>query len=71
MRSTRSTSAALTQPSRCGHVGGEQHAGADGLAVQPGRVVSRALDGVTEGVAEIEQRALALLALVARRRSPP
>ena len=48
------------------HVGGEQHAGADGFAVQPGRVVGGALDGVAERVAEIEQRAIAALVLVAR-----
>ena len=49
----------------------DQHPDADRLAVQPLAVARGGLDRVAEGVAEIQQRALALLALVARRRSRP
>ena len=44
---------------------GHQQAAPDGFAVQPVGVAGGRLDGVPEGVAEVQQRALALLALVA------
>ena len=37
---------------------------ADGLAVQPLAVAGRGLDGVPERVAQVQQRPLAVLALV-------
>ena len=47
-------------------VRGQQHARPDGLAVQPVAVAGRGLDRVAEGVAEVEQRAPPVLALVRR-----
>ena len=47
------------------HVGRHQHTDADRFAVQPFDVAGGRFDRVTERVAEIQQRALALLALVA------
>ncbi len=46
-------------------IGRQHHAAADRLAVQPLRVPGQRLDGVAERVPEIQQRALARLALVA------
>src|SRR6266498_5899891 len=40
------------------------HSGGDRLAVQPGAVAQARLDGVAEGVTEIEKRAYTVLALV-------
>ena len=42
----------------------EHHADGDGFAVQPALVAADGLERVAEGVAEIQQRAPALLALV-------
>ena len=47
-----------------GQAGGQHHAGGDRLAVQPRAVAGGRLDRVAERVAEVEQRALAGLALV-------
>ena len=48
-----------------GHRGSHQQPGADGFAVEPPRVVRRGLDGVPEGVAEVQKRPVALLPLIA------
>ena len=45
-------------------VGRQQHADADGFAVQPFAVAGSRLDRVAEGVAEVQQRAATVLALV-------
>ena len=42
----------------------ERHADADGFAVQPALVAADGLERVAEGVAEVQQRAAALLAFV-------
>ena len=49
-----------------GQLGGEHEPGRDGLAVQHAAVARAGLDRVAEGVAEIEERARPLLALVRR-----
>ena len=65
--STRSASVAGAEPEEGGEAEGEGEADGDALAMdEPGGIVSRdALERVAEGVAEIEQRAVAVLALVA------
>src|SRR5688572_18363027 len=42
----------------------ERDADADGLAVQPALVVADCFEGVAEGVAQVQQRAPALLPLI-------
>ena len=64
---TRSASALEMSPRRAENSNGERHAEPDRLAVQqPVGEAGRRLERVAEGVAEIEQRAVAGLALVAR-----
>jgi hypothetical protein len=58
--------AAREPPEPARQVCREQHADADGFAVQPFAIAERILDGVTESVAEVEERACSLLALVGR-----
>ena len=55
---------APSQPSRCERSAAMQHADADRLAVQPLAVAGSRLDRVAEGVAEVQQRAAPVLALV-------
>src|SRR3954471_384216 len=50
------------QPGR--QLGRHDHAGGDGLAVQPGTVSRSGLDGVAEGMPEVEERPRARLALI-------
>ena len=53
-----------SQPSRCRHVRSHRHARGDCFAVQPVAVARRRLDRVAERVAEIQDRAQPVLALV-------
>ena len=51
-------------PETRGHVGGDHHACSHGFAVQPFGVSRRGLDRVSEGVAQVQQRAIARLPLI-------
>ena len=69
-RALRRRPAQQAEPRR--ELEGQRHAERDRLAVQqPVGEAGRGLERMAEGVAEIEQRAVAGLALVARRRSRP
>ena len=64
-RRSRSACTRLDQAEPRRQVGRHHHAAADRLAMQPGAIAQARLDRVAEGVAEIEDRAQARLALVA------
>jgi hypothetical protein len=67
----RATSASPIQPSPSEVSAASRVPAATALTVQPVAVAGAGLDGVAEGVAEVEQRAVAALMLVRRRRPPP
>ena len=68
----RSTTVAVARPERLRHPRRRHHADGDRLAVQEPAVLGEHLDGMADGVAEVERGAQpGQLALVARRRRRP